>query len=92
MTSFINVRWTAIITLALGLVLAVVSGWFDREAIDALNPAHAHSATAMASRLFAVATVFIVLTVLEVQHSRTVSRLKDLEKEIEQLRGGPVGA
>lgn len=70
-----------------GVVLAMASGWFDQEALGSLNEAHAHSATAVSSRLFAVGTVFIVLTILEIQHSKTVARLRELENEIALLRG-----
>lgn len=78
-------------TLIVGLVLAVASGWFDHEALDSMSEAHARSATAVSSRLFAVGAVFIVLTLLELQHSKTVARLKELEQEIAMLRRAPVG-
>ena len=86
MTRSLQIRWTAVVTLMVGVVLAMASGWFDQEALGSLNEAHAHSATAVSSRLFAVGTVFIVLTILEVQHSRTVARLRELEQEITCLR------
>ena len=85
------IRWTAIITLTLGLVLAVASGWLDEEAYGSMSEAHARSATAVSSRMFAVGAVFIVLTLLELQHSKTVARLKELEEEIAMLRRSPVG-
>ena len=79
------------ITLVVGLVLAVASGWFDQEALGSMSEAHARSATAVSSRLFAVGAVFIVLTLLELQHSKTATRLKELEQEISLLRRSPVG-
>lgn len=92
MTRSVQIRWTALITLMIGLVLAVASGWFDREAIGARHEAHAHSAVAVSSRLFAVATVFILLTALEVQHSKTTARLRELEAELAALKTGQARA
>ena len=80
------------IMLMAGVLLAMLSGWFDQEAIGTMSREHAQSATAVSSRLFAVATVFITLTILELQHSKTVARLRELEQEIATLRGRTVHA
>lgn len=75
-------------TLLIGLILAIASGWFDQQAIGTRHEAHAHSATAVSSRLFAVATVFILLTALELQHAKMASRLRELEQELAALKQG----
>jgi len=52
MTSPKQIRWIAIVTLAIGIVLALGSVWFDREAQLAPDAALAQRAGRAASMLF----------------------------------------
>jgi hypothetical protein len=85
MTSPKHIRWIAIATLAIGIVLAVGSGWFDREARLASDMALAQRASAAASMLFTLTGIFILIGGYEFQRAQTVQRLNRLEHEIESL-------
>jgi hypothetical protein len=81
-----QLRWLSPAALALGITLALASGWFDQEAVASTSEALAHSANAVSGRLFAAAAVFILIAILERQHARTLSRLKRLEQELAALK------
>lgn len=83
-------RWTSAGTLAFGLTLAFASGWFDREAVAATSEAVAHSAQAVSGRLFAVASIFVLIAVLERQHCKTLNRLRSIEEELAALKAPPL--
>lgn len=85
-----NSRWTSAGTLAFGLTLAFASGWFDREAVASTSEAVAHSAQAVSGRLFAVASVFVLIAALERQHTKTLHRLRTLEEELAALKAPPL--
>ena len=92
MTSPKHIRWIAIATLAIGIVLAVGSGWFDREARLASDMALAQRASAAASMLFTLTGIFILIGGYEFQRARMVQRLNQLEREIELLKGRGISA
>jgi hypothetical protein len=87
MTSPKQIRCIAIATLAIGIVLAVGSVWFNREARLAPDAAPAQRASSAASMLFTLAGIFILIGGYEFQRARTVQRLNRLELEIELLKG-----
>jgi NADH:ubiquinone oxidoreductase subunit 2 (subunit N) len=92
MTSPKQIRYIAIGTLAIGMVLAVGSGWFNREARLALDPALAQRASSAASMLFTLTGIFILIGGFEFQRARTIQRLNRLEREIESLKHRGVSA
>jgi hypothetical protein len=87
MTSPRQIRCLAIVTLAIGIVLAVGSAWFNREARLAPDTALAQRASSAASMLFTLTGIFILIGGYELQRARTVQRLNQLEHEIESLKG-----
>ena len=92
MTSPRQIRCIAIATLAIGIVLAVGSVWFDREARLATDAALAQRAGSAASMLFTLTGVFILIGGCEFQRARTVQRLNQLEHEMESLKGRGISA
>ena len=92
MTSPTRIRCIAIATLAIGIVLALGSIWFQREARLAPDPALGQRASNASSMLFTLTGMFILIGGYELQRARTVERLNRLEHEIELLRGRCVPA
>ena len=92
MTSTKQIRWIAIVSLAIGIVLALGSGWFNREARLAPDAALAQRASSAASMLFTLTGIFILISGYEFQRARTVQRLDQLEQEIESLKGRGISA
>ena len=92
MTSPKQIRCIAIATLAIGIVLAVGSVWFNREARLAPDAALAQRASSAASMLFTLTGIFILIGGYEFQRARTVQRLNQLEHEIELLKGRGISA
>ena len=86
MTSPKQIRGIGIAALVIGVALALGSGWAERQARFAPEAALAQRAEGMASRLFTLATVFILIGGFEFQRARTVQRFSLLEQEIESLR------
>ena len=86
MTSPKQIRCIAIATLAIAIVLAVGSVWFNREAQLALDAALAQRASSAASMLFTLTGIFILIGGYEFQRARTVQRLNWLEHEMEALK------
>ena len=92
MTSPKQIRCLAIATLDIGILLAVGSAWFSREARLAPDAALAQRAGSAASMLFTLTGIFILIGGYELQRARTVQRLNHLEHEIESLKGRGVSA
>ena len=92
MTSPKQIRCVAIATFTIGIVLAIGSGWFDREARRAPDDALARRAGNAASMLFTLTGIFILIGGYEFQRARTVQRLNQLEYEIESLKGRGISA
>jgi ABC-type uncharacterized transport system permease subunit len=86
MTSPKQIRCIAITTLAVGVVLAIGSGWFSREARLSSDAALVQRATSAASMLFTLTGIFILIGGYELQRGRTVQRLNQLEQEVESLK------
>ena len=82
-----QIRWTAITTLILGIGFAAISGWIERETANSAQINFADSGTAMASKLFTLAAVFILIWGIEWQRARTSAHLQKLEDEIAELKG-----
>jgi len=72
--------------LAIALILGFAGCWAEKQVEAAPDPAVALRAEAMASRLFTLAIVFVVIAGLEFQSSRTAKRFRLLEQQIEVLR------
>ena len=87
MTSPKQIRCIAIATLAIGIVLALGSRWFNREARLVPDAALAQRANNAANMLFTLTGIFILIGGYEFQRARTVQRLNQLEQEIELLKG-----
>ena len=81
-----RIRGIATATLAVGIVLAVGSVWFGREARLAPDAALAQRAGSAASMLFTLTGIFILIGGYEFQRARTVQRLNQVEQEIESLK------
>ena len=92
MTSPKQIRCIAIATLLIGIVLAVGSAWFGREARLAPDAALAQQASSAASMLFTLTGMFILIGGYEFQRARTVQRLNQLDHEIEELKGRGISA
>jgi hypothetical protein len=86
MTSPRQSRYIAISSPAIGFVLAVGSGWFNREARLTPDPALAQRASSAAGMLFTLTGIFILIGGYEFQRARTVQRLNQIEREIESLK------
>ena len=85
MTSPKQIRGIGIAVLVVGAVLTLGSGWAERQARIAPDAALAQRAEGMASRLFTLAIVFILIG-YEFQRARTIRRFSVLEQEIELLK------
>lgn len=85
MTSPKQIRGIGIATLVLGLTLAAGSAWAERETRLAPDVVFAQRAEGMASRLFTLAIVFIVIGGYEFQRARTLQRFAELEQELKTL-------
>lgn len=93
MTALKQIRWTAILILAIGLGLAMGSGLIESEALRAEEGQFAHTAGSMASKLFTVASVLILIWATEWQRAKIAARLQKLEDELTSLkRAGAVPA
>ena len=92
MTSPRQIRCIATATLAIAIVLAVGSVWFNREARIAPDVTLAQRASSAASMLFTLTGIFILIGGYEFQRARTVQRLNQLEHEIESLKGRGISA
>ena len=90
MTSFKQIRWTATVILAVGLVLAFSSGLVESEALAAQEGQFAHTATSMAGKLFTVAAILILIWATEWQRAKMSARLQKLEEEISLIKRGGV--
>ena len=86
MTSPKQIRGIGIAVLAISAALALGSGWAERQARIAPDVALAQRAEGMASRLFTLAFVFILIGGYEFQRARTIRRFSVLEQEIESLK------
>ena len=86
MTSPKQIRGIGMAVLAIALALALGSAWAERQARIAPDAALARQAESMATRLFTLATVFILIGGYEFQRARTVRRFSLLEQEMETLR------
>ena len=87
MTSPKQIRCIATASLAISIVLAVGSVWFNREARLVPDAALAQRASGAASMLFTLTGIFILIGGYEFQRARTVQRLNQLEGEIKKLTG-----
>ncbi len=92
MTSPKQIRCIAIVTLAIGIVLAVGSIWFNRETHLAPDAALAQRAGSAASMLFTLTGMFILIGGYEFQRAGTVQRLNQLEHEIALIKSGGISA
>lgn len=81
-----QIRCIATATLAIGIVLAVGSAWFGREARLAPDAVLAQRAGSAASMLFTLTMIFVLIGGYEFQRARTVQRLNQVELEIESLK------
>ena len=86
MTSPKQIRGIGIAVLVVGTVLTLGSGWAERQARIAPDAALAQRAEGMASRLFTLAIVFILIGGYEFQRARTIRRFSVVEQEIELLK------
>ncbi len=75
--------------LAIALTLGFAGRWAEKQVETAPDTAIALRAEAMASRLFTLAIVFLVISGLEFHSARTAKRFTLLEQEIEALRNRP---
>lgn len=92
MTSPKQIRCIAIATLAIGIVLAFGSIWFNKEANLASDSALARRASSAASMLFTLTGIFILIGGYEFQRAQTVQRLNQLEHEVESLKSRGIAA
>ncbi len=90
MTSPHQIRFIAKVTFAIGIALAVGSGWFDREARLAPDAALAQRASNAAGMLFTMTGIFVLIGGYEFQRARMVQRLNRLEQEMESLKRGVI--
>ena len=90
MTSFKQIRWTAVVILVVGLVLAFSSGFVESEALAAQEGQFAHTATSMAAKLFTVSAILILIWATEWQRAKMSARLQKLEEEISLIKRGGV--
>ena len=86
MSSPKHIRCIAIAMIAIGIVLAVGSSWFERQSRLASDMALSQAASSAAGMLFTLTGIFIVIGGYEFQRARTVQRLNRLEREIELLK------
>ena len=78
--------------IAIGIVLAAGSSWFDRQASSASDSAFSQAASSAACMLFTLTGVFVVIGGYEFQRARVVQRLNQLEREIELLKSCDISA
>lgn len=86
MTALKQIRWTAIVILAVGLGLAVSAGFVESEALAAQEGQFAHTATSMAGKLFTVSAILILLWATEWQRAKTSARLLKIEEELNLVK------
>ena len=86
MTALKQIRWTALILLFVGILLAYGSGLIEHEAVASNEGEFAHTASAMAAKLFTIAAVLILTWAIEWQRAKTAARLSTLEQELANLR------
>jgi hypothetical protein len=91
MNALKQMRWAAVLMLLVGIGLAFGSGLIEGEAMRAEEGQFAHTATAMAGKLFTVASVLILIFAMEWQRAKISARLQKVEDELDSLkRGGAV--
>lgn len=86
MTSLKQIRWTAIVILAIGLGLAVSAGFVESEALAAQEGKFAHTATSMAGKMFTVSAILILIWATEWQRAKTSARLQKIEEELDSMK------
>lgn len=84
MTALKQIRWTAIVILAIGLALAVTAGLVESEALAAQEGQFAHTATSMAGKT--VSAVLILIWATEWQRAKTAARLLKIEEELDLVK------
>ncbi|HEX7861145.1 MAG TPA: hypothetical protein VF773_12505 [Verrucomicrobiae bacterium] len=88
MNALKQMRWTAVLMLLVGLGLAFGSGLIEGEAMRAQEGQFAHTAGALAGKLFTVASVLILIFATEWQRARISARLQKVEEELDSLKRG----
>lgn len=86
MTALKQIRWTAIAMLITGLAMAFSAGLIESEALAAQEGQFAHTASAMAGKMFTVASILILIWATEWQRAKTSARLQKLEEELSLLK------
>src|SRR5688572_1497380 len=86
MTGLKHVRWVALLILASGLALALGSGVVESDALAAQEWQFAHTATAMAGKLFTASAILILIWATEWQRVKIAARLEKLEEELRNVK------
>ena len=86
MNALKQMRWTAVLMLLIGLGLAFGSGLIEGEAMRAQEGQFAHTAAAMAGKLFTVASVLILIFAMEWQRAKISARLQKVEDELNAIK------